>query len=265
MADPATDPGVAGLYDRLSRHFHLLHADWEAVVRRDARLLDGLIRARLAGFRSAAETRVLDCAAGIGTQSIGLFAAGYDIIACDASPESLETLQEHLARLQPAAAAQRRLATAVADFRDLPARFGRAAFDVVICFDNSLAHMLTPADLERALRSMAVVLKPGGLLLLSVRDYDRLRQERPLLSPPQPVVSDERIYFQVWRWQDDGTLKPQIVIVRADNQVLTWQLHLRALPMAELLQDLERLGFRAEVLDSDATGHPQRVIAASAP
>src|SRR2546429_6998338 len=70
------------------------------------------------------------------------------------------------------------LTTATAEFRNLAASI-RDFYDVVICCDNALAHMMTVRDLDRALRSMASRLKPGGLLVASIRDYDQITRKRP--------------------------------------------------------------------------------------
>lgn len=54
--------------------------------------------------------------------------------------------------------------------RALP--FADGAFDVVVCADNSLPHLLTPQDVTRALGEMCRVARPRGLVVVSTRDYD---------------------------------------------------------------------------------------------
>jgi SAM-dependent methyltransferase len=96
------------------------------------------------------------------------------------------------------------LRTAAADMRQLPFRDG--VFDAVVCADNSIAHLLSTADLEAALRDMRRVLRDDGLLLLTLRDYDEARRTRPASVPPQ-VSQDSggrSITFQLWHWHDDG-------------------------------------------------------------
>ena len=61
----------------------------------------------------------------------------------------------------------------VADFRNLGAAVSDT-FDAVISCDNSFAHCLRDEDLAAALASTKARLKPDGLLLLSIRDYDAL-------------------------------------------------------------------------------------------
>jgi 2-polyprenyl-3-methyl-5-hydroxy-6-metoxy-1,4-benzoquinol methylase len=61
-------------YDELAEDYHLIFADWQASIARQAEVLRGLL--------GDART-VLDAACGIGTQALGLAAAGYDVTATD--------------------------------------------------------------------------------------------------------------------------------------------------------------------------------------
>jgi hypothetical protein len=78
-------------------------------------------------------------------------------------------------------------------------------FDAVTACDNALPHLLTDDDLRRGVRGMAAKLRPGGLLLASIRDYDALVQQRPQATPVR--VHDgppRRAVFQVWDWAANG-------------------------------------------------------------
>ena len=44
----------------------------------------------------------------------------------------------------------------------------------MLSFDSSLPHLLTDADLLAAFREFLAVLRPGGIVLCSVRDYERI-------------------------------------------------------------------------------------------
>ena len=75
-----------GFYDALADDYHLVYRDWEASIPRQAAALDRLIRAH----PGAANQHVLDCTCGIGTQSLGLAALGYDVVGTDVSERSIE-------------------------------------------------------------------------------------------------------------------------------------------------------------------------------
>ena len=67
---------------------------------------------------------------------------------------------------------------------------------------------------------MAAKLRPGGLFLASIRDYDRLVQERPRGEGPRVFddIRGRRIAFQVWDWSDDGaTYRLHQFLVRQDG------------------------------------------------
>ena len=68
---------VQTFYDRMATQYDKLFFDWQAATKEQACILDRLFRE--SGFDRSA--RVLDCACGIGTQSIGLAALGYSVTA----------------------------------------------------------------------------------------------------------------------------------------------------------------------------------------
>ena len=191
MSDP-----VRGFYDDLADRYHLIFADWRASVERQAGVLDRLLRDALGDGPHA----ILDCACGIGTQALGLARLGHHVHATDLSPAAVARAEREAATLRV------QVTFGVADLRDLPGRVP-GTFDAVIACDNALPHLLDDADLHQATAGMAAKLRPGGLLLASIRDYDRLALERPHLDAPR-IFDDadgRRITFQVWDWVADGS------------------------------------------------------------
>jgi len=91
-----------------------------------------------------------------------------------------------------------------ADMRDLPHADG--GFDVVVCADNSLPHLLTDDDVGQVLRQMRRVVRPGGLVVVTTRDYDAVVADRPATAPVQrSTVGDLRIVTtQLWDWHGDS-------------------------------------------------------------
>ena len=63
---------------------------------------------------------------------------------------------------------------------------------------------------------MRRVTRPGGVLLVSTRDYDQARQLHPTGTPPQVWVAPGgpvSVAFQVWDWRGDAP------VVSAANEV----------------------------------------------
>jgi SAM-dependent methyltransferase len=182
-------------YNRLAADYHFIFADWRKSILRQSEALDRLIRTTI----NATGRTVLDCSCGIGTQAIGLAVRGYTVHATDISPQAVDRAR------QEAQAHKVSMTFGVADFRALHDSV-EGCFDVVLSCDNSLAHMLTPDDLTQALSSMRSRLNPGGLLLLSIRDYDQAVLDKPRAT--LPVVTEgtqgRSVVFQVWDWAEDG-------------------------------------------------------------
>ncbi|MDQ8020659.1 MAG: class I SAM-dependent methyltransferase [Moraxellaceae bacterium] len=187
---------AAGFYDRLSPWYHLLFPDWDASIQRQGEVL-GEVIARRWGLRDG---RVLDVACGIGTQSLALAQRGFTLTASDLSATEVERARHE--------AAQRGLPIgfAVADMRAVHATHG-SGFDLVICCDNSLPHLLTDADILLALRQMHACLHPGGGLLLTVRDYALEPRGRGIVKPYGVRDEDGRrqLMLQVWDFDASGT------------------------------------------------------------
>jgi glycine/sarcosine N-methyltransferase len=177
--------GVRRFYDDLADDYERIYADWAASSRRQAQALEAFLPD--GGF-------VLDCAAGIGTQLLGLAALGHRVVGTDLSAVALRR----------AAARDPGAGVAAADMRRLP--FPEATFDAVVCADNALPHLLTAADVRQALAGMLRVVTPGGVVIVTTRDYDELRRTRPAATPVGVHRDAHGVTagFQLWTWHPDG-------------------------------------------------------------
>jgi glycine/sarcosine N-methyltransferase len=223
-------------YDELAAHYHLIFENWEASVERQAAVI-GPVLERECGSPGA--TRILDCACGIGTQALGLAKRGFRVSGCDASSRAVER-----ARLE----ASRRgleLELSVANMLDLTC-LKDSYFDAVICMDNALPHLESTDQLIQAAAQIRTKLRPKGLLMASIRDYDRLIEERPVVQGPS-FYSDQgrrRIVLQVWDWIDDRRYIFHLYITREIEK--SWQtFHTSAAYRAVLRDELAAALFRA--------------------
>jgi SAM-dependent methyltransferase len=230
---------VSHFYDELAPYYHLIFGDWKRTVQRQAEVLDTLIRRRKP---VASSLSMLDCSCGIGTQAIGLALRGYRVLGTDLSPRAVERARREAAGVGASAS------FTVADFRALESDVA-GTFDLVISCDNALPHLLTREDLRLAARNLGSKLNPAGLLLVSLRDYDRLLQEKPQAT--MPAVYDgpdgKRVVFQVWNWQADGPLYRVDYFILRDEpgewQMFHQTMVYRALPRDELTDVLRDVGF----------------------
>ena len=248
-------PENVRFYNDLAPYYHLILEDWDGAVRWQAEVLDTLI-ARLVGPGSK---RILDATCGIGTQAIGLALKGHAVTASDLSRQAVARARQEAARLGA------ELEPAVADMRELDRQFEGRAFDLVVSLDNALPHLETDAELERALTGFRSLLEEGGLVLASIRDYDRLREERPEGLAPKVFRGNqgERRVSQVWRWSDDGSACDIEIVLEQGGETRVFKGRYRALTRAELTRALEASGFAGiDWLTPEDSGYYQPIVVA---
>jgi SAM-dependent methyltransferase len=253
-----SDRTPAEFYDDLADEYHLIFADWDASIAGQGRVITGLLHDL--GLTSGA---VLDASCGIGTQAIGLAQAGFSVTATDISRASVERCARE------AAARGLTMATGVADLRVLDVG-GAGDFDAAVSFDNALPHLLDDADIHAGCAALRRALRPGGVLLASIRDYDELLRERPSGDPPRRFATEdgERIVFQVWDWLSDDRYSVRHFIVESNRgcwRVSERNTTYRALTRAALSDTLRRAGFEDVVWRMpQETGYYQPVVVARA-
>jgi len=245
-------------YDELAAYYDQIFENWEVSIARQAKVVGGILHHECGGRHPI---RVLDCACGIGTQSLGLAMEGFNVTGCDPSYGAIQRACSE--------ASKRRLSIpfSVANMVQLSA-IPDSSFDAVICMDNSLPHLETDGELLQAAQQAHGKLRPGGSFIGSIRDYDRFVVERPKTQGPS-FYSDSgrrRIVFQVWDWVDERRYRFHLYITRSTESA--WQtLHFtstcRAVLRSELRQILEQAGFNNVrwVLPSDSAFYQPIFIA----
>lgn len=241
-------------YDHLAASYDKLFQDWYATTREQALLLDKLFRE--AGFDPSA--KVLDCACGIGTQAIGLAALGYNVTGSDISTGELAEAKKRAAAQQVSVRFER------ANFCALSDIFSET-FDIVIAMDNALPHMLTKEDLAAAVRSIVDRVKPEGIFVASIRDYDALLMTKPPYSPPyiHKTESGQRVSFQTWSWEGDNYKLIQYIIEDGEDlQISKFPCEYRATRREELTDLLLQEGCTVEWKFPEETGFYQPIFLA---
>ncbi len=242
-------------YDTLAGQYDKLYLDWEAATREQAGILHTIFHDQGISRSST----VLDCACGIGTQAIGLAKLGYSVTASDISDGELAEARK---RAETCGADIR---FEHADYRNLSDVFS-GMFDIVIAMDNALPHMLTREDLKRAVGSIVGRIRPDGLFVASIRDYDSLLLSKPPYSPPYIHRSEQgqRVSFQTWEWKDDlYRLTQYIIDDEADLSVSRFECEYRAVQRKELTDLLLSSGCSSTSwLFPEKTGFFQPIVVA---
>lgn len=223
-------------YDALAEHYHLLFEDWNQSIERQGGTLNSLLQIEL----SRSPLTILDCACGIGTQAIGFAQAGHHVVASDLSPGAVARAKRE------AEVRGLNISFAVTDMTTL-GEIAQNGFNVVAVMDNALPHLTAPL-LARALRAMSSKLNPHGLFIASIRDYDRLIVDRPIVQGPAfyGSLGNRRIVHQVWDWIDKERYVFHVYITMRSGD--TWVSHhfaseYRCLLRADLTEMLHESGF----------------------
>lgn len=231
-------PGPEDFYDALAPFYHLIFPDWDASIARQAAALDEVIRTET---RPGEARTVLDVACGIGTQALGLAALGYRVTASDLSAGAVRRLGEEAARRGLAIDAK------VADMRQAWDAHGRP-FDVVLCADNALPHLLTNDEIVDALRGFLRCTAPGGICLVSIRDYESIDLQATRMHPHGVREEDGArwVLFQLWDPRPPLYETSMYVVEdrgNADVQTRVMRATYYALPVSRLVELMRDAGF----------------------
>jgi len=247
-------------YDGLAADYHLVYGDrWDEAVLRQGASLARVIR----DARPDAVT-VLDCSCGIGTQTIGLALEGFRVTGTDVSPGSVARARVEARRWGVD------VEFGVADFRDLRAIDG--PFDLVLSADNALPHLLDDVDVLSALTAMRTRMGDGGLLIVTMRDYDQALLDRPATAVPLVVAGPpRRVVVRLHDW--DGpqsafyTVRLLICTEHDDGQWTTehHRARYRAMTRVAFTSLVGRVEFDEAIWRSgEDVGYHQPVITATA-
>jgi glycine/sarcosine N-methyltransferase len=246
-----------GFYEDLAQWYHLMFEDWNRSIANQGAVL-GPILERHTGKNSA---YVLDCACGIGTQTIGLAQRGHIVVGSDLSRSAV------VRATQEAVMRGLNVTFRVADMRQLSV-IPETGFDAVVVADNALPHLLSQSDLEQAVREIAGKLKHSGILLATIRDYDQLISVRPTMQAPAFYGQDgsSRFVHQVWQWDEDQYSLHLYLTLQNQGEWTVKHLvsRYRALLRADLNRALHSAGFaNIQWLEPAVTSFYQPIVVAT--
>jgi SAM-dependent methyltransferase len=232
-------------YDDLADYYELIFPDWERSMARQGAAISEVLLAN-SPRQGPSGFRVLDAAAGIGTQSLPLASAGFEVTARDVAEGAVRRLGRE--------ARSRGLSIDVgqADMRELSDSLG-GPFDAVICFDNSVPHLLADSEIQKAFSGFRELLSPDGLLLLSVRDYDQVDRSPESVHPyGERTKGGKRFRLrQEWAWLNSSHYRTTLCVEEyagAWTEVVRTSAQYYAVPVPRLLRLMEESGFDARVV-----------------
>jgi SAM-dependent methyltransferase len=226
-------------YDELAPYYHLIYPDWESSIALQAGALDELIRQELDGPAH----RVLDVSCGIGTQCLGLAQLGYEVTASDLSRGEIERAKRE------AAVRGLKIGFSVADMREAFDHHGEL-FDVVLSCDNSVPHLLSDEDIGVAFDQFYRCTRPGGICLISVRDYGVMELGGTQLKPHGVRIEGDTRFVLLQAWEFHGRIYELTMYLIEDSgnaecRTRAFRSRYYAVPIDRLVELLGQAGFEA--------------------
>lgn len=199
-------------YDQIARYYPLLFRDWEVQMEREGLGLRSI-------FRNQGVARILDASCGAGAQAIPLAQLGYEVTAADPSPGMLKKAAEFARQYN----VENRIHFAKTDFIDLPQHV-EGPFDAIITKGNALPHVTEDAEIEAAIRNFYRLLRPGGFVIIGMRDFAPFMEDRPRFLPGlahRLEDGSDFITFDLWEWREGPPVlaRQNLFIVQGKGRV----------------------------------------------
>lgn len=209
------------------------------------------------------QTRVLDAATGTGMHVVELASRGYDAYGADLSERMIEKARANAASREVKAVFE------AAGFGDLRRAFfknsGEPLFDAVLCFGNSIVHLLNPAAIQKALEDFAACLRPGGLVLIQIQNYDLILRQRVRWMDPQSHREGHRewLFIRHYDHRPDGLIDFTVLTLTRAGEG-EWKQRAGTTPLyplysLEMINLLERSGFEKIACMGSMQGEPFNV------
>ncbi len=166
-------------------------------------------------FQEHNTSSVLDCACGTGRHAILFAKNGLSVTGIDIDPEMIRLAREN------AAASEVEVRFEEAAFSELRRLFPSPRFDAVICVGNSLSQLSGLPAVKTAVRNMAAVCRPGGMLVLHLLNYHSLMKKEMAVQPLRVVGGEgHRELFQKIFLPRAGRV--EIVTMHAREEISRW-------------------------------------------
>lgn len=219
-------------YSSISKHYHEIFPYNPAQLKFVDRNCGGL-----------AGKKILDIGCATGELAFQLAIAGAEVTGIDLNDDLLHQAKSE--KQHPKLTFQK------GDMIKLEEYFNTRQFDAVLCFGNTLVHLPSAGHVKTMLSGVRHVLKPGGLFLLQILNYDYILSE-PVTE--LPVIETGTIKFiRKYRMEPGNQLigfKTELHL-KKEGKVISNKTPLLPLRSQELTDLLQEAGFENSSLYSN--------------
>lgn len=182
--------------------------------------------------------KVLDVGCATGDLSFALTRFGFPVWAFDFDAEMVEMAQNAKSEDTMFPLFEQ------LDMRMLDQHYPEAFFDTVICFGNTLVHLLNDDDIRQFLRATHHVLSTDGTLTIQVLNYRYILESQIKSLPP---IDNEHISFD--RSYEYGESSAVVdfntkLTIKSTGEVIKNTVKLNAITQEKLQELLEETGFK---------------------
>ena len=122
--------------------------------------------------------------------------------------------------------------------------FGRSKFDGVICLGNTLVHLMNPMQMRDFFSGVLTVLKPGGVFILQLLNYDYIFKAG---IDSLPLIETENVRFERTYRFVPGTREIRFhttLTVKATGEVIENETDLLGISSNDLVQMMDVAGLK---------------------
>ncbi len=199
------------------------------------------LSSRLAGVK-----RLLDIGCGVGNKTICFSSFIEEIVAFDGDEAMIEKARADYSRPQ--------IRYDCLDMRSMGSSLAGPGFDAALCLGNTLVHLDGPGAIRFFLESLHELLRPDGLFILQILNYDRILDRNITALPP--LESEQAVFSRSYHRAGDLIHFVTRLTVKADGQAFDNDVPLYPLRKAELEQLLAQTGFAPPLFHGDSHGGP---------
>lgn len=176
---------------------------------------------------------VLDIGCGTGNKTIHLTDAGRKITAIDGDPAMIHEAEK--------SNAARDIEYMTLNMSEISRAFAPESFDALLCLGNTLVHLPKPDDIGRLISDMGELLKPGGLALIQILNYDRILDK--MLHALPELETDNIRFSRYYDFEGCGMNFVTKLLVKKSGQEIKNSIPLYPLRKHELNSMLGEAGF----------------------